>query len=187
MPSPIGHALTGLAVRQARPGVFFAAPWLESLFLLFLANLPDLDFLPGILSGFPNLYHHGIFHSLGAALAVAVAGGWLFLLGKRRFRSAASVIFILYVIHLLLDYFAGDTRPPYGMPLFWPFSGDYFLAPRPLFLNIARSGRSGDFFSSLFNRHNLDAVLREVMILGGVALVAWLWRRRQDGRRVVKP
>jgi inner membrane protein len=180
MPSPIGHALTGFAIQQARPSIFMAKPWQECVLFLLLGNLPDLDFLPGLLSGFPNLYHHGIFHSLGAALIVSIAGGalvhWLW---KRPCRDAAAILLLLYVTHLLLDYFAGDTKPPYGMPLFWPFSGDYFIAPRQLFLNIVRSQRSEDFFSSMVNRHNLDAVLREVMLLGGVALATWLWRRRR--------
>ena len=41
------------------------------LFVLF-ANAPDLDFVPGILLGDPGAYHHGISHSLGFALMVAV-------------------------------------------------------------------------------------------------------------------
>jgi inner membrane protein len=187
MPSPIGHALSGIAFRQARPGVFFAKPWHEVVFFLFLANLPDLDFLPGILAGFPNTYHHGIVHSLGFAVAAAAAGGWLFHhFWKRSFRQVTVIIFLMYVTHLLLDYFAGDTKPPYGMPLFWPFSNEYFLAPRPLFLNIVRSSRSNDFFSSLFNRHNLEAALREIMILGGIALAAWLLRRWWEKRKAAE-
>lgn len=179
MPSPIRHALTGFALQQARPGVLLARPGHEAVLFLFLANLPDLDFLPGFLAGAPNLYHHGAFHSLGAALAVSALVGILFRLGKRSFRGAAVLMFLLYLVHLALDYFAGDTKPPYGMPLLWPFSGEFFLAPRALFLNIARSGSSRDFLSSLFNLHNLDAVLREIMLLGGPALGAWLWRRRR--------
>ena len=31
-------------------------------------NAPDLDFIPGLILGRPNLYHHGISHSLGAAV-----------------------------------------------------------------------------------------------------------------------
>jgi inner membrane protein len=177
MPSPIGHALTGIAVNQARPGVFFANKWHEAVFFVFLANLPDFDFLPGLLTGYPNLYHHGIFHSLGAALLVSVAGGWLFAMRKRSFRNVTTVVFVMYAVHLLLDFFAGDTKPPYGMPLLWPFSNRFFLAARPIFLNIARSSRSEDFFSSLFNRHNLAAVLLETLILGGMAVAIWLLRR----------
>ena len=37
-------------------------------FYIFIANAPDLDFLPGLIIGKPNLYHHGISHSLGIGI-----------------------------------------------------------------------------------------------------------------------
>lgn len=183
MPLPLGHALAGLALRQARPRFFFAAGWADALFLMFLANLPDLDFLPGLLRGRPNLYHHGAFHSLGAALAVALGGAVLLRSPRRRFAPAAALVFLAFASHLLLDLFALDLVPPYGLPLFWPFSGEYVIAPCPLFLNITRSAASGDFFPSLFNGHNLAAALREAFLLGGAALAATGWRRRAGRRR----
>jgi len=183
MPLPVGHALAGIAMQQVRPAFFFANRWFDALFFVFLANLPDADFLPGILLGKPNLYHHGIFHSLGAAAAVAVAGGWIFYLKKKSFRAAAAVIFLVYYVHLLLDFFARDLVAPYGLPLFWPFSDRYFIAARPIFINVTRSRSSHDFFSSLFNGHNLGAALREIAILGGMTLAVVLLRRWLRKRR----
>jgi inner membrane protein len=177
MPLPIGHALAGIAFQQTRPGFFFKNRWYDLFFFMFLANLPDADFLPGFLLGRPNLYHHGIFHSLGAALAVATAGGYFFYLKKKRFWAAATVIFLVFYSHLLLDFFALDFVAPYGLPLFWPFSNRYFIAARPFFLNITRSPETRNFFISIFNRHNLTAALREIIILGGwvlaMALLHW--------------
>jgi inner membrane protein len=186
MPLPIGHALAGIAFQRARPGFFFRSPWHDILFFMFLANLPDADFLPGILVGRPNLYHHGIFHSLGAALAVAAIGGWIFSRHKKYFWPAALGIFSLFSFHLLLDFFSWDLVAPYGLPLFWPLSGRYFITASPFFLNITRSGASGDFFVSLFNRHNLAAALREVISLGGLALAAALLRLWWGKRRVAR-
>ncbi len=183
MPLPIGHALAGIAMRQARPAVFFANRWSDALFFIFLANLPDADFLPGILLGKPNLYHHGIFHSLGAAVAAALVGGGIFYLRDKNFRAAPAVIFLVYYGHLLLDFFARDFVAPYGLPLFWPLSRRYFIAARPFFLNVTRSPRSHDFFSSLFSGHNLEAALREIAILGGLALAVVLLRRCLQGKR----
>ncbi len=124
MPLPIGHALAGIAFQRARPGFFFKGVWPDALFFIFLANLPDADFLPGILLGRPNLYHHGIFHSLGAALAVAAIGGGLFYLSKKRFWATAAGIFLVFYFHLLLDYFALDfvrpLRPALVLALFRP-------------------------------------------------------------------
>jgi inner membrane protein len=180
MPLPVGHALAGVALRQVSPGIFFRNKWRELLFLIFIANLPDIDFLPGLLLGRPNLYHHGLFHSLGAALATAVIGSSLFSLKKPHFRMRAVVIFLLFYSHLLLDFFTLDFVAPFGLPLFWPFSGRYFIAAEPFFINVSRSPAASDFFPSLFNNHNLQAALREIVILGGIALAALLWRRHRE-------
>lgn len=192
MPLPIGHALAGLAVQRAYPGYFSSRRWLDAFIFMFLANLPDADFIPGLLCGRPNQFHHGAFHSLGAALAVAAVGAGFFHLNKRRenarahgrFRGPAAVIFLLFMSHLLLDLFALDRVAPFGLPLFWPLCGRYFIAARPLFINITRSSAAGDFFPSLFNAHNLAAALREILILGSVALAAaWLRARTEKKRR----
>jgi inner membrane protein len=183
MPLPIGHALAGIAMRQIRPALFFTNRWSDALFFVFLANLPDADFLPGFLLGRPNLYHHGIFHSLGAAVATAIIGGGIFYRQHKNFRAASGIIFLIYCGHLLLDLFALDFVAPYGLPLFWPFSERYFIAARPVFLNVARSRHSRDFFASLFSRHNLEAALREIAILGGLTLAVVLLRRWLQGRR----
>ena len=188
MPSPIGHALAGAAFFEARPDLFFRVKWLEALFYAFLANLPDADFLPGFIQGYPNRYHHGIFHSLGAAVAVAAVSGLVFLwLKKKRPWKASLFVFLVFYSHLLLDFFTWDFAPPYGLPLFWPFSAKYFIAAHPVFININRSARSANFFSSLFSSHNLDAVLRELALLGGLAILAatarWLLDKKSGRRR----
>lgn len=182
MPLPIGHTLAGIAFNQIRPGFFFKGRWQDAIFFIFLANLPDADFLPGILLGHPNLYHHGAFHSLGAALAVSAMGGYFFYLKKKSFWATATGIFLVFSTHLLLDFFSRDLAAPFGLPIFWPFSQRYFIAAHPIFLNIARSGHTRDFFPSLFNRHNLEGALREILLLGGLAVAVGLvrfWRQKK--------
>lgn len=182
MPLPIGHALTGIAFFQTRSGLFFKNKLADALFFIFLANLPDADFLPGLFLGFPNLYHHGIFHSLGAALAVSVLIGLLFSRGKNQPWKFYLIPFLLFYTHLLLDFLTWDFSPPYGLPLFWPISQGYTIAAKPIFINITRSALSTNFFSSLFSRHNLDAALREIVLLGGLVILAgiagWLFNKR---------
>jgi inner membrane protein len=182
MPLPIGHSLAGIAFQQARPGLFFKNRWHDALFFMFMANLADADFLPGIILGRPNLYHHGIFHSLGCALAIAAVGGLFFFRIKKQFWLPATGIFLIFTSHLLLDFFTMDLVAPYGLPLFWPFSSRYFISARPFFLNITRSAAADDFFISIFNRHNLAAALREILILGGLALAA-VWLRCRLGKK----
>lgn len=176
MPLPIGHTLTGIAFFQTRPGFFLKNKWADVLFYFFLANLPDADFLPGLILGFPNLYHHGKFHSLGAALAVATAIGLIFYQFKQHFWRFFFPVFLVFYSHLLLDFFSQDFTVPYGQPLFWPFSNSYYIAAHPFFINIIRSDRSASFFSSLLNRHNLEAALREIMLSGGLVLLVGIIR-----------
>ena len=84
MPSPIGHSImacliyrtttpSGAGLKLARMGLY-----------VFAANAADLDFIPGLLSGDPNRYHHGISHSLGFAALVAVVFGLLLMFRTRQ-------------------------------------------------------------------------------------------------------
>jgi len=182
MPLPVGHALAGIAFFETRPGLFFKNRWADAIFFIFLANLPDADFLPGFLLGFPNRYHHGIFHSLGAALTAALIIGWLFSLKQGHALKFCSFVFIVLCSHLLLDFFTRDFTAPYGLPLFWPISNRYHIAARPVFTNITRSPHSANFFSSLFSLHNLKAALLEIVLLGGIVLLAILVRRLANDR-----
>lgn len=177
MALPIGHGLAGIAFFQARPGLFFNERWLDAAFYVFLANLPDADFLPGLLLGRPNLYHHGIFHSLGAALAVSVAIGWLFFYKKQQPWRLSALVFLVFYSHLLLDFFTYDFAAPYGLPLFWPIANDYYIAGHPVFINITRSPHSASFFPSLFSLHNLKAALLEIALLGALVLLVTMARR----------
>ena len=76
MPLPIAHSAAGLAgylaFRKRTPTISAK----QELFLLgsclFLANLPDLDFIPGFLCGDPGRFHHGLSHSLAVGLIGAL-------------------------------------------------------------------------------------------------------------------
>jgi len=177
MPLPIGHTLAGMAFFEARPGLFFKNKWVDAFFIILLANLPDADFLPGLLLGFPNRYHHGVFHSLGAALAVTAISGLIFLRAKQHAWRLSALVFLIFSSHLLFDFFTRDFTAPFGLPLFWPFSKNYYIAAHPIFFNITRSDRSADFFSSLFSAHNVKAALLEIGLLGSLALLTWIIRR----------
>ena len=68
MPLPLGHAVVGFSVTAAS-GVPFRRQTLTAiLFSIVVANLPDLDFLPGALANTPVLYHRTVAHTLPAAL-----------------------------------------------------------------------------------------------------------------------
>lgn len=170
MCTPVGHALAGVAVglavsRQAPP----VGPWKELAFLALVSQTPDLDFLPGLLLGSVEIYHHGLSHSLGfaglAGLACA-ALGW-------RWGQAArwgSLGALLYLVHVLLDY---TTVSPRGIPLWWPLSDLRLLADTPFFVDVWRRPWGWPLVW-----HNLGAVGLETAVLGPPAALALWWRRR---------
>jgi inner membrane protein len=171
MPSPVGHALAGLAA-----GVLAAGPralvrsldppaarrpidtaLLAMLPFAALGALPDIDLLFGV--------HSMYTHSLGAVLLVlliarVVTGAW-------RWAIAAS---LAYASHILLDWLGHDTTAPIGILALWPLSAEYYQSTLHLFLPISRR-----YWVQGFLAHNLTAVAREVLCLGPLAFLAY-WR-----------
>ena len=131
MPLPIAHSAAGLAgyvaFKKANPD----SPPKQEIFVLglclFLANLPDLDFIPGFLCGDPGRFHHGPSHSfvvglVGVLIFYRFACYWLTGISKKRLFGCC---FVSLLSHPILDYFSADTSKPFGVPLFWPFDTEY--------------------------------------------------------------
>ncbi len=188
MPSPLGHALGGLLAggllapepsaasaahsppaRRAEVGR--VAAWLDdrrhwwgrqAVVFGALGAMADLDFLID--------RHNYESHSVGAAVLVA-AIAWLITRGRLRWALAAAAA---YGSHIVLDWLGSDTVPPIGVMALWPFSGDFYQSDRHWFMAIWREvGRAG------FVAHNLQAVLREVALLGPFVGLIWRWRARR--------
>jgi len=180
MSSPIGHSLAGVIIAGYRDQTLRRQK-IGFLFLCaFIANAPDLDFIPGILVGQPNLYHHGISHSLGAAvffsvlLAVA-AIRW----STKTFLYNFFFIFALYGSHLFLDLISYDGRPPFGIPLFWPLLDKYFMFPLlPSFQHSPFTHAGiGEFIHGILTLHNVYVIGLEIFLAVPIALVCWLFSR----------
>lgn len=179
MPSPIAHSLAG-TISWMATGKTLRGSWL--VLAVFVANLPDLDFLPGLLVQNANRFHHGITHSLGALVVVVAVVAAVARWRHSPVRPLVTLAALAYGSHLVLDMLAVDTRPPFGIPLFWPLHGAYVLSPLPLFLDVRRAADPSLFWVSLFSRHNFLAVMRESLLLGG-ALAASLAVHRRKQRR----
>jgi inner membrane protein len=173
--SPVGHALAGwigylLGARHSE-----MMGWRGISICVLTANLADLDFIPGLLLGTPDRFHHGISHSLGAALlTTALAVLW----GRRRNSrpwASALLVFALYLSHLLIDWMCVDTYPPIGIPLLWPLTDRFFQSPTSIFLDIQRIGA----LTWPVIRHNVTAVMVEIALFTPAGLV--LLRRRSKG------
>jgi membrane-bound metal-dependent hydrolase YbcI (DUF457 family) len=175
MPSPIGHALAGIAVGCLVGGrVSGEAPrrplWRRGLFqrreritprsvILFgiLGILPDIDFLFG--------QHSRYTHSIGAAVLIGVVVlacvGWSHL-------NTAFVASAAYSSHVLLDWLGTDTTIPYGVMAFWPLTDAHFLSGQGWFPMVCREYWLGNCWL-----HNIAGAMWELVLLvplTGVAL-----------------
>jgi inner membrane protein len=181
MCSPVGHALAAWAVVRVagrRPGAAPPAAGARTGFRLAaaaaLSVAPDLDFLPGLLAGDANRFHHGPTHSLAFCAAAALAAaGWARARGRNPLSAGVLALAVLGS-HLALDFFSADRAAPYGMPLLWPLSGAHFLSPVTVFPDVVRSAAGGEFFGSLLTPHNYRTAAFEALCLGPVALAAAL-------------
>jgi inner membrane protein len=183
MPSTVGHSLLGYAIHRGTADGAAGRSWLVPLLCVFAANAADLDILPGLLMGEPNRFHRGISHSIGiAVLFAAVFGPVLAACGGGRLKKATGLAFLLYLSHLVADCFNADGRFPFGVPLLWPLTATYYIAPFPLLLDIHKAGTSGAFLPSLLSVHNLVAMAVEVLVFLPVVGLVWAWKRRADPR-----
>jgi len=157
MPSPIGHALGGIAagwaiapVKNARNAVLLAGAGAAA----------DLDLLVGT--------HRGPTHSLGAAVLMLVA---VTLMTRNvRWGSAAAAA---WASHVALDWLGTDTTPPIGEMALWPATRAYYESSLHLFPAISRRYWLADFWM-----FNLRAVVVELAILGPIVWAVVAWRRK---------
>jgi inner membrane protein len=153
-------------------------PWRDLGLYIIVANAADLDFLPGLFIGDPNWYHHGISHSLGFAVLVALAYSLLVTLRSREAKwRPFAICFVLWSSHIGLDYFSIDTRLSYGVPLLWPLSDAYYIAPFAFFPDIRRAPAGSEFLTSLVSLHNLWAISFELLVLGPILILVWIVRK----------
>jgi membrane-bound metal-dependent hydrolase YbcI (DUF457 family) len=177
MPSPIGHALAGMAVAwgtdalSRQPGQQPSTRLTtSSLTLLFagLAVAPDLDllYMP---------VHRTATHSVAAAALVTIVAALVtrWVTGRVNWPIAVGCG-VAWASHVLLDALAADPSRPYGIQAFWPVSDRWFRSPWVIFPHTERRSP----LSSHAMWINLRAALTEMIIMGTVAGAAWAIRRR---------
>jgi len=180
MCTPIGHTLLGYGIARNHSIFKDQKGWLLILAILIFANLPDVDYLFGALSGFPNRYHQTWTHSLVFVLCVSFLTG----VGYKTVRHTFSwkvpmIVFLILTSHLVLDMLGNDTRYPYGIQLFWPFSKSHILSPITVFRGINKASENHRFLQALFCWGNLKTVGLEVLILGPVAAWSFIRNRKK--------
>lgn len=170
MPSPVGHALGGLALgwlasgghRIQRPGPIVAAVLFAGL-----GAVPDVDIL---VEGTHRLYTHSVAAVAFVAGLAALVPGRPFGLSRARFVLACT---LAYGSHLLLDWMGDDRSIPIGIRALWPFTDTYFQSPLKWFPPVERRYWLPGFWTA-----NLRAIGWEVLVLAPIAAGAlWLGRR----------
>jgi len=181
MATPIGHSLCGCIFHAATQKKGKKVNWKELLVFMVIANLADIDYLFGFVVGKPNYYHHQFTHSIGFSL-IAAAGLALYSKFKYLTNYARTfiLIFVLYVSHVLVDFFAKDTSLPYGEQLFWPFSKDYFVSSFSIFRDVHKADSSAEFFPALFNYYNFYTALTEIVIFGSILIITYVIKNRDN-------
>lgn len=179
MPSPIGHALAGLAIGlvgepdRSQP-VRQRSRWPSAFVLLaaLFAVLPDADLL------LPHGAHRTFTHSAVAVLfitsiAFAMTGQ---VTASVRVRIAL-VLGAAYGSHLLLDWMGTDPTVPSGQQLLWPLSHVTYVSGWDFFPITERNTSNRDFL-----RLNAIAAITELVTMGPIALGAWGLRRKRKSR-----
>tara|TARA_B100000029_G_scaffold351850_1_gene344339 strand:+ start:161 stop:754 length:594 start_codon:yes stop_codon:yes gene_type:complete len=181
MPTPIGHALGGIAAGYLVSGVFAcarscakrysgtpAAPSSTNLVvgavtLACMGMLPDIDFVFAA--------HREFTHSVGATAAVMVVAAAL---SRWRYVELPCAVGAAYASHIGLDWLAADSSFPAGLMALWPFTTDYYLSSYDyfLFLNVCR--QIGEIQCWM---NNGFALLRELTILVPVTIAAISFQR----------
>jgi membrane-bound metal-dependent hydrolase YbcI (DUF457 family) len=179
MPSPVGHALAGVAAawliggrlphgvhgtfvlpfsrRTPAPSIDLTGRTMEIVLFGAAAIAPDLDLLFGT--------HSTYTHSVGAVLIVFVLT--MAVAGVRQWRIALGVA-AAWGSHILLDWFGSDTSPPIGIMALWPFDSGYYQSSLSIFAAISRRY----WLPEQFIWGNVCAAVREVVILAPIAWAA---------------
>lgn len=174
VPSPIGHALAGIAAGCLVAPAPHQRTAVVTRVLVFAAAgvAPDLDLLVGV--------HSGPSHGVGAALLVGLLA-WIVVRGRgdagperpglRSIWMAAAVA-AAYATHTLLDWLGTDSSSPIGIMALWPFSHEYYESSLHVFMAISRRYWLPEFWT-----YNLHAIARELVILLPVLWIVTRLRR----------
>jgi len=181
MPTPIGHALAGVAAAWAadlvpgdrawRTASRFAS-WYEragnglTLGCACLAVAPDIDL---VLLPFNSEGHRTVTHSVGAVLFVGLFAAAMAVRARRPVARVALMCAVAYATHLLIDWLGADNFPPRGLQLLWPFSHAWYISDWDAFRQTARR----QITSGAIIRLNLLAIAQEIAILLPIVVALW--------------
>lgn len=171
VPTPLGHALGGIAAGYALAGrrAWSGRSWVPLVWFALLGMAADLDLLVG--------RHSRETHSVGAAVAIGLAAlSWL-----RRDPRWAVAASGAYASHPLLDWLGSDTSPPIGIMAFWPMSREHVQSTWFLFPAVPRDLHWPGFWQAM-----ATALTWELLLLSPAAAAA-LWVARRGRHNAAPP
>lgn len=165
MPSPIGHALAGVAISLAVPEPTARIDWRRAGVCALFAALPDIDLLYMPI-------HRSVTHSVPVAILVTIIS---VVVTGQVIRGQTPIswrfglaIGLAWSSHVLMDWLGADANPPYGIQMFWPFSDRWYFSGWNVFPGTERR----DWLGRRAMLINLRAALTELGIMGSIAVAA---------------
>jgi hypothetical protein len=177
MPSPIGHLLAGAAIgislEPADASDRTTARRLSRFAVVsaLLATAPDLDL---VWPAAHRMATHGVGATLLLMIITIVVTGWV--TGRVQWLWVLMVG-AAHASHILLDWLGHDTRPPFGIEALWPFSDAFYVSGWDVFPPTER--RVLIYPWSTIVMVNLRAALFELALMGPIAALAWVARRKR--------
>jgi hypothetical protein len=167
MPLPLGHAVLGFTAHDlcSKDASVFHQ-WKLALFVLVLANLPDVDVVIGLLfQGNGNAFHRGPTHSLFFALLMGVLASVAWRIWSQIPRVSFRICFLVILSHVLAD----SAFTASSISLFWPLEVNW------------SSGYSGwrDIMGSVFLKGYQDVGI--IIGCGAVMILDKLLKGRSGG------
>lgn len=184
MPLPLAHTLVGYATAAGTGVRFRRDTWTALIFSVVVANLPDVDFLPGALRNDPVLYHRTVAHTLVAAMLCGLIIAAILTRFRGRFWEIALLGALVYSSHLfadMIDFGGGNI----GVPILWPLSNASFSIKTPLSrmsstpLVFHRGEGTGGFFASFTGFGFIRALVLQALLFSPLLLPAWWIRSRR--------
>ena len=175
MPLPLLHSFAGYKLYQSVNGkekFTMQHPseinWQMMTSIVILSNLADLDYVPGVLLGNANLFHHGPSHSLLAGVLVGLLiamTGWVRknIPFWKTFRASSLV----YLSHVILDFFSCS----HSVPLLWPISNFRYGSTKMLFPAAGMSTLHANDISEFADSVHSYGCLRRLMYEGMIIMI----------------
>ena len=192
MPLPLAHTVVGYSVAAATGVRFRRDTRTALLFSVVVANLPDIDYLPGVLNDTPVLYHRTAMHTLFAAALCALVVAAIVTRFRGRFSEILLLAFLVYTSHLvadMIDWGGGNG----GVPILWPASTAYYTIVTPWThtsggaLDFKRGADTTRWVHSFAALGFLRALVLQALVFAPLLLPAWWIRSRRNSVEAVSP